>query len=46
MIVEIVVVIDGIGVMMMCVKCFVYVDDIMVGIVIIGLLGLVLDVLF
>lgn len=43
---EIVAATDGIGAMMMRAKRFVHVDDIMAGIVTIGLLGLLFDVLF
>ena len=43
---EIVAATDGIGAMMMRAKRFVHVDDIMAGIVTIGLLGLALDALF
>ncbi|TVP57463.1 MAG: ABC transporter permease [Halomonadaceae bacterium] len=43
---EIVATTDGIGAMMMRARRFVNVDDIMAGIVIIGLLGLILDMLF
>ncbi|MBU2953751.1 ABC transporter permease [Marinobacter sp. F3R08] len=43
---EIVAATDGIGAMMMRAKRFVHVDDIMAGIVTIGVLGLIFDVLF
>jgi NitT/TauT family transport system permease protein len=43
---EIVAATDGIGAMMMRAKRFVHVDDIMAGIVTIGVLGLLFDVLF
>lgn len=43
---EIVAATDGIGAMMMRARRFVRVDDVMAGIVIIGLLGLLLDLLF
>ena len=43
---EIVAATDGIGAMMMRAKRFVHVDDIMAGIVTIGLLGLAFDALF
>lgn len=43
---EIVAATDGIGAMMMRAKRFVHVDDIMAGIVTIGILGLLFDVLF
>ncbi len=43
---EIVAATDGIGAMMMRAKRFVHVDDIMAGIVVIGLLGLVFDTTF
>jgi NitT/TauT family transport system permease protein len=43
---EIVAATDGIGAMMMRAKRFVHVDDIMAGILVIGLLGLLFDALF
>jgi NitT/TauT family transport system permease protein len=43
---EIVAATDGIGAMMMRAKRFVHVDDIMAGILVIGLLGLLFDTLF
>lgn len=43
---EIVAATDGIGAMMMRAKRFVHVDDIMAGILVIGILGLVFDTLF
>jgi len=43
---EIVAATDGIGAMMMRARRFVRVDDIMAGILVIGLLGLLLDLLF
>lgn len=43
---EIVAATDGIGAMMMRARRFVHVDDIMAGIVVIGLLGLLCDLLF
>lgn len=43
---EIVAATDGIGAMMMRAKRFVHVDDIMAGIVTIGVLGLLFDILF
>lgn len=43
---EIVAATDGIGAMMMRAKRFVHVDDIMAGILVIGVLGLVFDALF
>jgi NitT/TauT family transport system permease protein len=43
---EIVAATDGIGAMMMRAKRFVHVDDIMAGILVIGLLGLLFDFLF
>ncbi len=43
---EIVAATDGIGAMMMRAKRFVHIDDIMAGILVIGLLGLLFDALF
>ena len=43
---EIVAATDGIGAMMMRARRFVHVDDIMAGIVVIGLLGLLCDLAF
>jgi len=43
---EIVAATDGIGAMMMRAKRFVHVDDIMAGILVIGLLGLAFDTVF
>lgn len=43
---EIVAATDGIGAMMMRARRFVHVDDIMAGIIVIGLLGLLFDLLF
>jgi NitT/TauT family transport system permease protein len=43
---EIVAATDGIGAMMMRAKRFVHIDDIMAGILVIGLLGLFFDALF
>ena len=43
---EIVAATDGIGAMMMRAKRFVHVDDIMAGILVIGILGLLFDALF
>jgi NitT/TauT family transport system permease protein len=43
---EIVAATDGIGAMMMRAKRFVHVDDIMAGILVIGVLGLLFDTFF